>query len=105
VPFGMDGHRKVRDLLREAGVPVQSREHFWVALDQDGRVVWVPGVVRSALAPVGPLTSAVWVFWIVGAAQLQGDPRSVTLGPEDFATTARADDSRERPGLTTQDDE
>jgi tRNA(Ile)-lysidine synthetase-like protein len=104
-PFGMEGRRKVRDLLREAGVPAPIRERFLVVLDQNGQVVWVPGVMCSRLAPVGPLTSAVWVFWIVGAAQLQGDSRSVTLGPEDFVTTARADDSRRRPRLRTQDDE
>jgi tRNA(Ile)-lysidine synthetase-like protein len=95
-PFGMAGRRKVRDLLRESGVPVEIRNNFLVVADETDDVVWVPGVIRSKAAPVGPLTRSVWVFWIGGGShQLQVEPRSVTLGPE----------NRARPNFLAQEDE
>jgi tRNA(Ile)-lysidine synthetase-like protein len=98
-PLGMCGHRKLRDVLREAQVPAAERDDFPVVARADGAVVWVPGAARSGDAPVGPLTRSVWVFWMStearpeggviqedhdadGAAQLQVASERVTLDPK-----------------------
>lgn len=67
-PFGMRGRRKVRDLLREAGVPAAAREDFPVLVDgARGAVIWVPGVRRSAFAPVLGRTTELWVFRVLSS--------------------------------------
>ncbi|MGF1510398.1 MAG: tRNA lysidine(34) synthetase TilS [Myxococcota bacterium] len=63
-PLGMVGSRKIADLLREAGVVQAARTRYPVVRDQQ-RILWVPGVARSAVAPVCASTRNVWVFgWI-----------------------------------------
>jgi len=56
VPFGMSGGRKLKKSFLEARVPAGRRGSVPVIRDADRRVLWVPGVARSALAPVGPDT-------------------------------------------------
>lgn len=125
-PFGMHGRRKVRDLLREAGVPVAARAAMPVVAREDGPVLWVPGIARSGDAPVGPLTHRVWAFWITpdefpqdwghrchderaGAGQLQVESRRVTLEPirlSDEARAPRVDEAAdERKGFEGQESE
>jgi tRNA(Ile)-lysidine synthase len=60
-PFGMRGRRKVHDVLAEAKVPRALRPHVLVVARPDGGVIWIPGLVRSADAPVGSSTRDVWV--------------------------------------------
>jgi tRNA(Ile)-lysidine synthetase-like protein len=104
-PFGMDGHRKLTDVMREAGIPPEARRAVTIVLDESGEVIWVPGLVRSNLAPVGPLTRSVWAFWIEsgdaaqeglapkdedemsGATQLQGAASGVSLEHEGSKAT------------------
>lgn len=52
VPFGLKGSRKLKKSFLEARVPAGRRLSIPVIRDARGRVVWAPGVVRSALAPV-----------------------------------------------------
>jgi tRNA(Ile)-lysidine synthetase-like protein len=82
-PFGMDGRRKVRDLLREARVPASQRASFPIVTDERGAVLWVPGAARSSAYPVGPLTRNVWVFWMNDSDKLQGALRGVTVEERD----------------------
>ena len=84
-PVGMEGHRKLTDVMREAGIPTDARKEATIVTDARGEVIWVPGVLRSKEAPVGPLTRSVWAFWIVRGedAQLQGDATGVTLGSQE----------------------
>ena len=70
-PFGSLGHRKLKDLYREAGVPPALREALPV-VEASGEVVWVPGVARAALAPISETTREVWVFSIRPAPWLPG---------------------------------
>ena len=63
-PFGMDGRKKLTEVLREARIPAEQRASYPVVADQTGAVMWVPGVLRSAFAPVGDKTTKVWVFSI-----------------------------------------
>ncbi|MCB9647984.1 MAG: tRNA lysidine(34) synthetase TilS [Deltaproteobacteria bacterium] len=59
-PFGGAGHRQVRDVLREGGIPEAWRPFCSVVADADDRILWVPGLLRSAHAKVGETTRHVW---------------------------------------------
>ncbi len=62
-PFGAgvggnarDGERKVKEILIDRKV---AREERWgrpVVCDAEGAILWIPGVLRSAHAPVTPTT-------------------------------------------------
>ncbi len=78
-PFGMIGHRKLRDLLRERGVPVHDRPVVPVVVDPNDRVLWVPGIARSALAPISGTTREVWWFSIGQDHELQAGESQATL--------------------------
>jgi tRNA(Ile)-lysidine synthase len=49
--FGMNGSKKLKDLFMEAKIPRKLRDRFPVVVAGD-RILWVPGVRRSDLAPV-----------------------------------------------------
>lgn len=68
-PFGRSFHRKVRDVLREGGVPVEARSAVWV-VEADGQVLWIPGLLRASGAEVGETTKEVWVFWTLNHRML-----------------------------------
>lgn len=78
-PFGFDGHRKLKDLYREAGIPPPLREALPV-VEANGEVVWVPGVARAHVAPISETTREVWVLSIRPAPLLPGAQSRVTLG-------------------------
>jgi tRNA(Ile)-lysidine synthase len=50
-PLGLGGTRKLKDVFIEHKVPKEERRRFPVVL-LDGRVAWLPGLVRSSLALV-----------------------------------------------------
>lgn len=81
--FGMEGRRKVRDLLRETHVPVAARDSYPVVADAKGDVLWVPGAARSSAYPVGPSTRQVWVFSMNDSDVLQGAVERVTVEEQD----------------------
>ena len=60
-PFGMRGSRLVFDLLSEAGVPSQRREHSWV-LASDETIYWLLGVRQSESGRVTPGARPVYEF-------------------------------------------
>jgi len=62
-PFGgrggrdaRSGAKKVKELLIDRKVPREDRWGRPVVCDADGAILWIPGVLRSALAPVTPAT-------------------------------------------------
>jgi tRNA(Ile)-lysidine synthase len=57
-PFGMSGSRKVKDVFIEHKIPTELRQRFPVVLLED-RVAWLPGLVRSNLAPVTAETTEI----------------------------------------------
>jgi tRNA(Ile)-lysidine synthase len=61
-PLGMEGRRKLQDVFVDAKIPREARTWVWVVAKPDGEVAWVPGLLRSADAPVGPDTKEVWIF-------------------------------------------
>ena len=78
-PFGMDGRRKLQDVLGDAKVPKDRRWQRLVVASSDGAVLWVPGLLRSAEAPVTDETREVWTFRLEPACETG---RARPCGPE-----------------------
>jgi tRNA(Ile)-lysidine synthase len=62
-PFGWDGGRnprdgqkKVKEILIDRKIPRDERWGRPVVCDAEGAILWIPGVLRSAHAPVTPET-------------------------------------------------
>jgi tRNA(Ile)-lysidine synthase len=55
-PFGLEGHKKVKEILIDRKVPREERWGRPVVCDAGGRVVWIPGILRSSEAAVTPAT-------------------------------------------------
>ena len=62
-PFGgsvgrdaRDGGKKVKEILIDRKVPTEERWGRPVVCDAKGAILWIPGVLRSAIAPVTPAT-------------------------------------------------
>ena len=62
-PFGrdagrdaQDGGKKVKEILIDRKVPREERWGRPVLCDAEGAILWIPGVLRSAHAPVTPET-------------------------------------------------
>lgn len=56
-PLGLQGHRKLQDVLVDRKVPIRTRRTCPV-VEVNGEVFWVPGIVRSSHALVTPSTRA-----------------------------------------------
>lgn len=55
VPFGMEGHRKLKDIFIDSKIPLPDRKKTPVVI-VGKEVVWLAGLRQSALFSVGPLT-------------------------------------------------
>jgi tRNA(Ile)-lysidine synthetase-like protein len=55
-PFGLDAGKKVKEILIDRKVPRMERWGRPVVCDAEGKILWIPGVLRSAHAPVTPKT-------------------------------------------------
>jgi tRNA(Ile)-lysidine synthase len=62
LPFGLDAEKKVKEILIDRKVPQEERWGRPVVCDAEGRILWIPGVVRSAHAPVTGKTRRTAVF-------------------------------------------
>jgi tRNA(Ile)-lysidine synthase len=51
-PFGLAARKRVKEILIDRKVPRGERWGRPVVCDADGEILWIPGVVRSALAPL-----------------------------------------------------
>jgi tRNA(Ile)-lysidine synthase len=58
-PLGLRGHRKLQDIFVDRKVP-RARRWEHPVLEAGGRVLWVPGLVRSDHAPILPETRRAW---------------------------------------------
>ncbi|MBI4949526.1 MAG: tRNA lysidine(34) synthetase TilS [Deltaproteobacteria bacterium] len=64
VPFGMTGHKKVKDILIDAKAPRHTRQSIPLLL-KGGDVIWVPGIKRSDLFRVtGRTVRVLKVEWV-----------------------------------------
>lgn len=51
-PFGMEAEKKMKQILIDRKVPREARWGRPAVCDAEGAILWVPGVIRSAHAPV-----------------------------------------------------
>jgi tRNA(Ile)-lysidine synthase len=51
-PFGLDVEKKVKEILIDRKVPREERWGRPVVCDANGTILWIPGVVRSSMAPL-----------------------------------------------------
>jgi tRNA(Ile)-lysidine synthetase-like protein len=51
-PFGLDAEKKVKEILIDRKVPREERWGRPAVCDAEGRILWIPGIVRSAIAPI-----------------------------------------------------
>jgi tRNA(Ile)-lysidine synthase len=58
-PYGLSGSKKVQDIFVDAKIPRSRRDAVPLLTDQEGRILWIPGVRRSRHALIGPDTGAV----------------------------------------------
>lgn len=52
LPFGQSAEKKLKEILIDRKVPGGERWGRPAVCDSDGNILWVPGVLRSGLAPV-----------------------------------------------------
>jgi tRNA(Ile)-lysidine synthase len=71
-PFGLAADKKIKEILIDRKVPREERWGRPVVCDAGGRIVWIPGVLRSADAAVTPSTRRT----IVLRADIGGEPPS-----------------------------
>ena len=55
-PFGLEADKKVKEILIDRKVPREERWGRPVVFDAEGKILWIPGVLRSDHAPVTPKT-------------------------------------------------
>jgi len=51
-PFGLDAEKKVKEIMIDRKIPREERWGRPAVCDAEGTILWIPGVVRSAHAPV-----------------------------------------------------
>lgn len=61
-PFGMNGGKKIKEILIDRKIPRAERWGRPAVCDARGRILWIPGVVRSAWAAVPAGARAVLRF-------------------------------------------
>jgi len=52
LPFGQSGEKKLKEILIDRKVPREERWGRPAVCDSDGKILWIPGVLRSGHAPV-----------------------------------------------------
>lgn len=51
-PFGLDAEKKLKEIMIDRKIPREERWGRTALCDAEGTILWIPGVVRSAHAPV-----------------------------------------------------
>ncbi len=76
-PYGHGTEKKVKEILIDRKVPREERWGRAVVCDASGEIVWIPGVVRSSIAPVSAETRRTAVVALrAQAATRKGVPGS-----------------------------
>lgn len=68
IPFGMEGHKKLKEVFIDAKIPMQDRPKVPL-LTAKGEILWAAGVRRSALFPVIRSTKTVLKLEMVPPAE------------------------------------
>lgn len=62
-PRGMEGTKKLSDILIDARIPRPLRSHVPVLTDSRGQILWIAGLRRAAAAPADPGRPAWQLTW------------------------------------------
>ncbi|MCL6593579.1 MAG: tRNA lysidine(34) synthetase TilS, partial [Alicyclobacillus sp.] len=82
-PLGMKGSKKVQDVMVDAKVPRRWRA-FWPAVEVAGRLVWLPGLVRSRWETVPKHEHTGWWLEVQPpAVYTRTQPGAMVMHPED----------------------
>ena len=65
-PFGLNGNKKLSDLLIDAGIDRFSKETLPVLCDKKGNILWLAGIRSSELLRLKNVSEAAWVLEKVG---------------------------------------
>lgn len=76
-PFGLEAEKKVKEILIDRKVPREERLGRPVVCDAGGKILWIPGVVRSAHAPVSPGTRRTIMLRMTGSNWTSRQERSL----------------------------
>lgn len=72
-PFGLGAEKRVKEILIDRKVPREERWGRPAVCDADGNILWIPGVIRSAHAPVTPQTRKTLLLKVMSG--MPGGPR------------------------------
>ncbi|MDF2724722.1 MAG: tRNA(Ile)-lysidine synthetase, partial [Paenibacillus sp.] len=61
-PYGLKGTKKVKDMFIDEKMPLAARNRIPHVVDGAGRIIWIPGLRRSAHAAVSEHTSRVLIM-------------------------------------------
>ena len=75
-PFGLATEKKVKEILIDRKVPRGERWGRPVVCDAEGKILWIPGVIRSALAPVTPKTKSTVLLKLVSKSSRKVPPEA-----------------------------
>ncbi|SDN84310.1 tRNA lysidine(34) synthetase TilS [Bacillus sp. OK048] len=54
---GMSGTKKLKDIFIDSKIPIQDRDTWPVITDSNGRIIWLPGIKKSAIEGMNHSTS------------------------------------------------
>lgn len=63
IPLGMTGHKKIKDLLIDAKVPLKDRDKIWLICD-DEKIIWVYGIRQHEHTRVTKNTRQILKLWL-----------------------------------------
>jgi tRNA(Ile)-lysidine synthase len=46
---GMDGTKKIKDIFIDSKISIKERDEWPIVTDQEGTIIWLPGLKKSAL--------------------------------------------------------
>jgi len=72
VPFGMNGHKKISDLLREQRVPARARGLIHLVEDDEGPL-WLVGLVRAERTRMLPSTTSAVTLQVLTSLDFEDD--------------------------------
>lgn len=68
--MGLNGSKKVKDIFIDAKIPPSLRSHIPIISDALGRIIWIAGIRRSALATLHQHTTSIVRMVLVSEGEL-----------------------------------
>lgn len=101
VPFGARSGKRVKEILIERKIPREERWGRPVVCDARGEILWIPGVVRSAHAPVTRETERTVLLRLLPPGKVPSEPSGKGSVREALSPRA-ARDRPSRPAVSSE---